>query len=96
MVVTQADQGCTVYWQREERHFPAPVVEAVAVTGAGDIFAAAFLLQLSRSGGDAWSAAQVANQVAALSVTASTLDEKMMLVADFAARKKEIDGALEL
>jgi len=68
LVMTQGAAGCTVYAQGQVRHFPAPAVHQVDPTGAGDVFAAAFFVWLQRSG-DPWTAARLANCVAARSVT---------------------------
>jgi sugar/nucleoside kinase (ribokinase family) len=68
LAVTQGAAGCTIYTGGEQRQFPAPAVREVDPTGAGDIFAAAFFVNLCRSG-DPWEAAQFANCVAAQSVT---------------------------
>jgi sugar/nucleoside kinase (ribokinase family) len=73
LVVTDGPNGCTVYWNNEVRAFPAPTVKAVDLTGAGDVFAAAYLVRLFQTGGDAWDAAEFANRVAACSVTRSGL-----------------------
>lgn len=67
LVVTLGEQGCRVYAGDEERHIPVTPEPEVDPTGAGDIFAAAFFTCLRQSG-DPWSAADFANQVAALSV----------------------------
>ena len=45
-VVTQANEGATLFWQNERYHYPAPQVDVVEATGAGDIFAAAFFTRL--------------------------------------------------
>ena len=68
LAVTQGAGGCTVYANGDIRHFPAPRVDEVDPTGAGDVFAAAFFYAL-RHGHDAWTAARFANCVAAQSVT---------------------------
>lgn len=72
LVVTQGAAGCTVYADDRSRHFPAPVVDEVDPTGAGDVFAAAFFLYLQRSG-DLWQSARFANRIAADSVTRTGL-----------------------
>jgi len=57
---TRGDRGADVYADGELRHigaFPAGVVD---LTGAGDVFAAAFLIRLSESG-DVWEAARFAS-----------------------------------
>lgn len=77
LVLTEGEQGCTLFWQGESRHFPAPTVPVRSLTGAGDVFAAAFLTHLYRSGGNAWAAAEFANQVAAQSVTQADLPAKI-------------------
>lgn len=47
MVVTRSAQGADLYYQGRRRHFPAFLPAAdVDPTGAGDVFAAAFLLKL--------------------------------------------------
>lgn len=68
VVVTQGADGAHMYWEKQERHFPAPVVEERDPTGAGDIFAAAFFIHLQRTQ-DPWSAARMATLLAANSVT---------------------------
>jgi sugar/nucleoside kinase (ribokinase family) len=68
LVVTQAADGATLYTEGEVHQFPAPQVEVQDPTGAGDIFAAAFFLQLSYQG-DPREAVLFANQLAANSVT---------------------------
>ena len=73
LVVTQGAAGCTVYTRGQARHFPAPAVHEADPTGAGDVFAAAFFVWLQR-GGDPWTAARLANCVAAHSVTRVWLD----------------------
>ena len=72
LVVTEGAVGCTVYAEGRSRHFSAPTVNAVDPTGAGDVFAAAFFVQLQRNG-DPWQAARFANCVAAHSVTRAGL-----------------------
>jgi len=68
LVVTQAADGATLYTEGEVHQFPAPRAEVQDSTGAGDIFAAAFFLQLSTHG-DPREAVRFANQLAADSVT---------------------------
>lgn len=69
LVLTDGPNGCTVYCGDEERIFPAPSVHTVETTGAGDIFAAAYLIRLHQTAGDPWESARFANLVAAESVT---------------------------
>jgi sugar/nucleoside kinase (ribokinase family) len=81
LVVTAGAGGCTVYYRRQSRHFPAPHVRAVDSTGAGDIFAAAFLVRLLQTGGDPWPAAEFANELASCSVAQPDLESKIRALA---------------
>jgi sugar/nucleoside kinase (ribokinase family) len=67
LVVTLGRRGCRVYRSGKNRHVPVTPVEELDPTGAGDIFAAVFLVRF-RQTGDPVQAAYLANQVAALSV----------------------------
>lgn len=74
LVVTLGAEGCKAFsGGRATRHFPAPPETVVDPTGAGDIFAAAFFINLYETG-DPWASARFANQVAALSVTRPGLE----------------------
>jgi sugar/nucleoside kinase (ribokinase family) len=66
-VVTQGARGATVHWQGRERHFPARPTTEVDPTGAGDVFAAAYLIRLAETD-DPYEAAMFANVVASFSV----------------------------
>ena len=68
LVLTAGKAGATLYARGAETHIPAPSVNEVDPTGAGDVFAATFLVQLHR-GGETLLAAQLAAQIAAHSVT---------------------------
>ncbi len=69
LVVTQGARGCTVHERGRRWHVPAfPVVE-VDATGAGDVFAAAFFLDLIDHGNPI-GAARFANCVASFAVEA--------------------------
>jgi hypothetical protein len=69
LVVTEGADGCTVFVQGQgARQFRAPQVQEVDPTGAGDVFAAAFFVNLYETG-DPWASARFANQVGARSVT---------------------------
>jgi sugar/nucleoside kinase (ribokinase family) len=76
VVLTDGARGCQVFWGSETPHIAAPTVTAVDPTGAGDIFAAAFFIRLAQTG-DAWRAAEFANEKAARSVTQATLAAKI-------------------
>ncbi|MCW5874012.1 MAG: hypothetical protein KIS88_05135 [Anaerolineales bacterium] len=90
VVVTEGKAGAQLYSQGEISHIPAMPVSEVDPTGAGDVFAATFFLQLHRSG-DAALAGQLAAQVAAHAVTRvglagiPTRDELFDLLAEAAA-----------
>jgi sugar/nucleoside kinase (ribokinase family) len=69
LVVTEGAQGCSVFARGAgARQFSAPPTVEVDPTGAGDIFAAAFFINLYETQ-DPWASAQFANHIAALSVT---------------------------
>jgi len=68
LVVTAGWNGSTVYYAHQVRHFPAQEVEEVDPTGAGDVYAAAYLVRLEETG-DPWESARFANCVAGFSVT---------------------------
>ena len=87
LVLTQGEQGCTVFFGDESRQIAAPRVEEVEPTGAGDIFAAAFLVRLYQTRGNPWEAARYANEFAAQSVTQSGLEAKIKQVAAWPSRK---------
>lgn len=67
LVVTRGPRGATVYHRGKVRHFPAFETVEVDPTGAGDVFAAAYLIELERTG-DPYAAARFANCVASFSV----------------------------
>ena len=67
VVVTAGWKGSTVYHGSQRRYFPAREVIAVDPTGAGDVFAAAYLIRLEETG-DPWEAAHFANCVASFSI----------------------------
>ena len=80
LVLTQGAAGCTVFMGDEERRFPAPEVEEVNPTGAGDVFAAAFFIRLYQTKGNPWEAARFANKIAAQSVMGNDLASKIRCV----------------
>jgi hypothetical protein len=69
MVVTQAQRGAILYYHGERRCFPAFVAREVDPTGAGDVFAAAFLIRLHETN-DPAEATHFANCVASFCVEA--------------------------
>ncbi len=68
LVVTRAANGCTVYQHSKPFDVPAPQVEVVDATGAGDVFTGVFLVMLYRTG-DIRRAAAAATELASASVT---------------------------
>ncbi len=77
LVMTQGSRGCTIFLGDEARQiptFPGPVVDT---TGAGDIFAAAFLVRLFQTGGNPSEAALFANNIASISISVAGLRAKM-------------------
>ena len=67
LVATDGRHGATLFQRGIPEHFPAYAAREVDPTGAGDVFAAAFLTYLSRHG-DPRLAVDFANCVAALSI----------------------------
>lgn len=68
LAVTEANDGCVLYWHGDRRRFRAPVVQEVDATGAGDVFAAAFFVRLLKTR-DPWESARFATLIASRSVT---------------------------
>jgi sugar/nucleoside kinase (ribokinase family) len=73
LVLTAGWKGSTVYCSGQVQTFPSPQVNELDPTGAGDIFAAAFLSAFHQTR-DPWISAQFANCVAAHSVERSGSD----------------------
>lgn len=73
LVVTEGEYGARVHWKGDVRHFSAPKVEVVDLTGAGDIFAAVFFARLQATR-DPWLACAQAVHLASLSVTRRGVD----------------------
>lgn len=67
LVITHAEHGATVYQGDEQCHYPARPAREVDLTGAGDVFAAAFLFYLHETG-DPCQAAGFANIAASYSI----------------------------
>lgn len=67
LVVTEGADGCRLFERGYGSRFPAPEVEEVEATGAGDIFAATFFVYLLQTG-DPAKAARIAIQLASSSV----------------------------
>lgn len=88
LILTENMRGCTVFVGDEVRQIPAPAVPLVEPTGAGDIFAAAFLIQYAGNGRNPWQAAEFANHIAAQSVTQVGLDAKINLIRQTIQKQK--------
>ena len=73
LVVTEGAKGCRLYIEGEIHRFPAPDVQEIEATGAGDIFATVFFVHLQRTN-NPWDAAILANQLAGISVSRVGLD----------------------
>jgi sugar/nucleoside kinase (ribokinase family) len=73
LAVTEGARGVRIYWNGDVRRFPAPEVQEVDTTGAGDIFATAFFARLHTTR-DPWEAARFANLLASISVTRPGLE----------------------
>jgi sugar/nucleoside kinase (ribokinase family) len=67
IIITHAERGATAYQGDQSCHYPARPAEEVDPTGAGDVFAAAYLIRLTETG-DACEAASFASVVASYSV----------------------------
>lgn len=69
VVVTCGERGARVHWRGEVRSAPAFAAQVVDPTGAGDVFAAAFLIHFWRAG-DPWEAADFAQCAASFATEA--------------------------
>jgi sugar/nucleoside kinase (ribokinase family) len=77
LVLTQGSRGCTIFHGDEMRHIPTEPVRDVDPTGAGDVFAAAFLIRLHQTGGNPWEAGRFANEIATATVAHNDLEAKV-------------------
>jgi sugar/nucleoside kinase (ribokinase family) len=71
--LTRGKRGSTIYWKGNKRDIPAVAVDSLDSTGAGDIFATVFFVNLFK-GASPWEAAQFATSSASASVARSGLD----------------------
>lgn len=67
LAVTEGEKGARIYWNGDVRHIPAPKVNVVDSTGAGDIFAAVLFSRLFTTN-DPWEAGEQAVKLATQSV----------------------------
>ncbi|MDE3091241.1 MAG: carbohydrate kinase family protein, partial [Chloroflexota bacterium] len=68
-VMTQGREGCIVFTEGQQRQIPGFPAREVDPTGAGDVFAAAFLIRLQETQ-DPFEAARFANATASFCVQA--------------------------
>ncbi len=80
LVVTRSARGCTLFLDDQVVEIPAPNVQEINATGAGDTFATAFFYRMWRTGGDVVSSAVFANKIASATVAQPDLPEKIMVV----------------
>jgi len=73
LVITKAADGAMVYAGDQCRTLQAPEVKEIDSTECGDIFAATFFIRLNQ-GDDPWTAAAIANHLAAHSATRTGLE----------------------
>lgn len=73
LVVTDGWHGATVYQHDSRMRIPPRPTTEVEPTGAGDVFAAAFIIRLAETG-DPFIAARFANVVASMSIEAVGMD----------------------
>jgi len=73
LIVTEGANGARVFWNGDVRHFTPPKMVELDATGAGDIFAAAYLFRYQTTH-DPWEAARFATNLAAFTVTRSGLE----------------------
>ena len=73
VAVTMGRDGCVVAGSKERLRLPAPAVKVVDATGAGDVFAAAYLIRFQESG-DPLVAARFASAAASFCVEADGVE----------------------
>jgi sugar/nucleoside kinase (ribokinase family) len=73
LIVTEGANGARVFWNGDVRHFTPPKMVELDATGAGDIFASAYLFRYQATR-DPWESARFATNLAAYTVTRSGLE----------------------
>jgi len=73
VVITKGKYGADIYHNNSKTHFPSYPIEEVDPTGAGDVFAAAFLLHFQKTK-DIVQAAAFAHSAASLVVEAKGIE----------------------
>ena len=89
LVMTRSASGCVVFSGENQYDIPAPAVEEVNATGAGDIFATAFFVSLWHSRQTILESAEFANKIAAASVTQIDLAAKVAIANKMMAELNE-------
>jgi sugar/nucleoside kinase (ribokinase family) len=94
-VITKGEYGARVFYGGEHADLPGYKIQAVDLTGAGDVFAAAFFIRATDRSASAITATRYANAVAALSLrgigpsgvpTAKEVDEFLKTAEEFPGR----------
>ncbi len=70
LIVTQGQNGCTIFYRGKRCDVPPRPAQPVDPTGAGDVFAAAFFIRY-RETGNLWQAARFANVTASMAIEQS-------------------------
>lgn len=74
LVLTQGKKGCKVYHQNKTKHFKARKIKETHPTGAGDVFAAAFLINFQKTR-NLESSAEFANFIASSFVEKGSVEK---------------------
>ncbi len=77
LVLTKGRDGCTIFIKGEAQHFSVDPVPVIDTTGAGDIFAAAFLIRYFQTAGNHVEAACFANRAAAITIRYAGIEAKI-------------------
>jgi sugar/nucleoside kinase (ribokinase family) len=94
-VITKGEYGARVFYGGEHADLPGYKIQAVDLTGAGDVFAAAFFIRATDRSASAITATRYANAVAALSLrgigpsgvpTTKEVDEFLKTAEEFPGR----------
>jgi sugar/nucleoside kinase (ribokinase family) len=67
LIVTQGDEGCTIFHQGRKQSVSPRPAQPVDPTGAGDVFAAAFFIRYYETG-NLWQSARFANVTASMAI----------------------------
>lgn len=67
LIVTEGEQGCTIFHEGQSQSVPPRPATPTDLTGAGDVFAAAFFIRLQETN-DLWASARFANVAASMAI----------------------------